>query len=338
MRSALCQANVSQPFDGVENYRTHRKETTTPAIMDSEAFEEQQQEVIRVEDDDDTSIVSEVSPSQERSHDRFLDEYMYDREEIECMKDQLRPRQKQMNSSICCCLNARHESRSAKFRTNVRRTVHLLNISPRQKALILDRYVALVEEYANVKQKFTVLYNSTRCVTTLCGILTPALVSIQPFFGADSFVNPVYWATFSTSFTLALINGYISLYKIDKKYQSTIKAHSELESAGWEYFSLVGRYAQSADPDAKPTHSTCFLQFMDRVEEIRKGESKVDYGASSASEEHSGAFRASSIDIHGGASSAELKKKAPKIVVAAPPPSGATLQKEAEGKEDAAAA
>ena len=215
------------------------------------------------------------------------------------MKQQLKPRPPRVEAPMfpCCCAQ-RHESRSNKFRTNVRRTVHLLNISPRQKALILDRYVALVEQYADVKNKFTGLYNTTRCVTTLCGILTPALVSIQPFFGSDTWGNPMYWTTFSTSFTLALINGYISLYKIDKKFASSTKAYLELESAGWEYFSLVGRYAQILDTDPKPTHSNRFLQFMTRVEEIRKGESKIDYGGGNSSEEHT--YRTTSVDIQGG--------------------------------------
>jgi hypothetical protein len=229
------------------------------------------------------------------------DDYQYDREELTMMKNQLRPSTRNISggdSSVCCCCSTTHESRSARFRKNVRRTVHLLNISPRMKALILDRYVALVEQYASTKNRFTRIYNTTRCVTTLCGILTPALVSIQPFFGSDTTQNPMYWTTFSTSFTLALINGYISLYKVDKKYASSTKAYLDLESAGWEYFSLVGRYAAQDPTEPKPTHANRFHQFMTRVEEIRKGESKIDYGGNS-SEDHG--FRTTSVELRGGA-------------------------------------
>lgn len=228
------------------------------------------------------------------------DDYQYDREELTMMKNQLRPstRISGGDSSVCCC-STTHESRSARFRKNVRRTVHLLNISPRMKALILDRYVALVEQYASTKNRFTRIYNTTRCVTTLCGILTPALVSIQPFFGSDTTQNPMYWTTFSTSFTLALINGYISLYKVDKKYASSTKAYLDLESAGWEYFSLVGRYAAQDPTEPKPTHANRFQQFMTRVEEIRKGESKIDYGGGNSSDDHG--FRTTSVELRGGA-------------------------------------
>ena len=220
---------------------------------------------------------------------QWNDDFLYDSNEIACMNNQLQPRlldsENRRRPSCFCCCSKTHESQSDKFRLNVRRTVHLLNISPRQKSLILDRYVSLVEQYSKTKKRYSCLYGSTRCVTTLCGILTPALVSIQPFFGSDTWANPMYWTTFSTSFTLALINGYIALFKIDKKFNSSTKAYLDLETAGWEYFSLVGRYAAENENEPRPTHANRFLQFMTRVEEIRKGESKVEYGGGSG-EDH----------------------------------------------------
>ena len=69
----------------------------------------------------------------------FEDDYQYDREELTQMKNQLRPKQRKRQEAVCLCCSTKHESRSALFRRNVRRTVHLLNISPRMKALILDR-------------------------------------------------------------------------------------------------------------------------------------------------------------------------------------------------------
>lgn len=261
----------------------------------------QMEEEIQVDDLD--SVASDVTSGRHG----WIDDYMYDKEEIDTMKGQLRPkiRKVERGGGVLCCCRDGHESRSNKFRVNVRRTVHLLNISPRQKALILDRYVALVEQYSNTKKKYTGLYNSTRCITTLCGILTPALVSIQPFFGSDSWTNPMYWTTFSTSFLLALLNGYIAVYKIDKKFASSTKASLELESEGWEYFSLVGRYASTSESEPMPTHGNRFTLFMSRIEDIRKGEFKIEYGGTGSEDNMQ---RSASIDIKGGAKLARTAK------------------------------
>ena len=224
------------------------------------------------------------------------DDYQYHRDEINHLEQQLQPRQKFVKEeSLCCCRNRQPEAMSAKFRMNVRRTVNLLNLSPRQKALILDRYVSLMEQYSKTKMRYGRLYSSVRVVTTACSIITPALVSIQPLFGSDSFANPIYWCCFGSSFCLALCNGYVSLFKLDKKTVSSTKAFFDLESIGFEYFSLVSRFA-AVDGEPPATHANKFHLFMTKVEEIRKGEAQVDYRSSDDSN-----FRTTSMVFRGGA-------------------------------------
>ncbi len=225
------------------------------------------------------------------------DDFLYNREEITYMNQELRPQKPEDQKSLLCCCGT--DQRSSRFTKSVRRTLHLLNVSPRKKGLIMDRYVQLVEAYALEKSRYTKFYNSLRCLTTVCGILTPALVSVQPLFGADTTANPVYWTTFSTSFTLALLNGIISLYKIDKKYASSTKAYLSLETIGWQYFSLVGPFSQQSETDPPATHSNQFGKFMARIEEIRKTESQTEY--SGGNEERGGTQNSSSsMDIRGG--------------------------------------
>ncbi len=182
----------------------------------------------------------------------------------------------------CFSCDPEDDAKSKKFRRNVRRVVNLLNISPRKKAIILDRYVSLVESYAKTKKYFSYTYNAARIVTTLCGIVTPALVSIQPLFGnGDSTIyNPVYWATWGTSLTSGLVSSYIALFKLDRKFYSTTKAYLRLEGEGWAYFTLTGKYAIIQEPGDEPTHSNRFVIFCNEVEAIRKGEVSVDMSGS----------------------------------------------------------
>ena len=217
------------------------------------------------------------------------DDYIRAKREIDNLKTQLSPRvydgmKKKKDDKYCCGLcDTVEDNRSKKFRKNIRRVVNLLNISPRKKAIILDRYVSLVEAYSKTKAYYTYSYNGARIITTLCGILTPALVSIQPMFGMDTIHNPVYWSTWCVSLLSGIVSGYIALFKLDRKYYSTIKAYLKLESEGWMYFTLTGKYAIIVEGDNEPTHSNRFTMFCDAVECIRRGEMSVDMSASSSS-------------------------------------------------------
>ncbi len=187
--------------------------------------------------------------------------------------------------------------------------INFLNISPRQKSLILDRYVSLVEQYGVTKRRFTRAYGSMRFFTTLFGIVTPALVSIQPFFGNEATSNPMYWSVFVTSLAAALLNGYISLYKVDKKFASSTRAYLQLESEGWQYFSLVGKYGE-IDPMTGiiPTHANRFTMFMQTVEKIRKGEARVNY-SNPAHDSSTSSRSRSEIDLRGGGRGSEREAK-----------------------------
>lgn len=229
------------------------------------------------------------------------DEFQAHTDECSYLEQQLKPtpvRAPTLRHRTCCC--ERDPARNNRFRGSVRRMVHFINVSPRQKALILDRYVSLVEQYSGVKRRYTRAYHCTRFFTTLFGIITPGLVSIQPFFGSEATTNPMYWSVFTTSLAAALLNGYISLFKIDKKFASSTRAYLNLESEGWQYFSLVGKYAKvNPVTGARPSHANRFNLFMDSVERIRKGEAKVNYTNTSGGPSTSG-NRMSEPDLRGG--------------------------------------
>ena len=179
--------------------------------------------------------------------------------------------------SIVSCRAPRDDLRSKKFRRNVRRSINLLNITTRKKAILLDRYVSLVEAYQATRKKYTIAYNSTRSIVTLLNILTPAFVSIQPVFGADTYYNFMYWTTFATTVISGLISSYIGLFKLDKKFYSTTQAYLRLETEGWCYFTLTAKYSKNVEnPLTKVTHENQFRRFCSEVENIRRSEMKTD--------------------------------------------------------------
>ena len=110
----------------------------------------------------------------------------------------------------------------------------------------------------------------------------------------------MYWTVFCTSLAAALLNGFISLFKVDKKFQSSTRAYLNLESEGWCYFSLVGKYGEM-DPDSNivPTHSNRFAMFMQTVEKIRRGEARVQYAHGGADPSSSTRSR-SEAELRGG--------------------------------------
>jgi hypothetical protein len=176
-----------------------------------------------------------------------------------------------------CCSPPRDDLRSNKFRRTVRRSINFLNLSARKKAILLDRYVSLVENYEKTRKRYTIAYNSTRSMVTLLNILTPAFVSIQPMWGGEAYTNGMYWTTFATTIVSGLITSYIGLFKLDKKFYSTTQAYLRLETEGWCYFTLTGKYGKDPDnPTFHPTHENRFFRFCAEVEGIRRSEMKVD--------------------------------------------------------------
>ena len=157
------------------------------------------------------------------------------------------------------------------FLHDIRRVLSFLELSPSQKAIIVDRYVKLLDKYKNKKKKYTRIYGWIRGISQFCSIVTPALVSIQPVTTNNKTTeNPIYWAAWGTSFLLGIMTGYISLFRLDKKYFTFTESYLRLESEGWNYFCLCGRYAKQELEAEEPTHASRFRLFCQEIENIRQ--------------------------------------------------------------------
>lgn len=206
------------------------------------------------------------------------------------------------NAKNCLCCIPRDDLNSTQFKRNVRRSINFLVLSSRKKAILLDRYVSLVEQYAKTRIRYTHAYNATRSIIAVLNILTPAFVSIMPLFENSNlmYTNTMYWVTFATTVIAGLTNAFERLFKLDRKYFSTSRAYLLLETEGWHYLTLTGKYSSKTTDGNEPTHDNKFAAFCHEVECIRRSEMKVDMarpttnGTSTAS---------SSVHISSGSSS-----------------------------------
>jgi len=179
------------------------------------------------------------------------------------------------NIKNCVLCRPRDDLNSTRFRRNVRRSINFLVLSSRKKAIIMDRYVSLVESYAKTRQRYTAAYNGTRSIIAVLNILTPAFVSIMPFFEDEHLQqNAMYWVTFATTVVSGLTNAFERLFRLDKKYYSTTHAFLLLETEGWHFLTLTGKYATKDGVES--THENKFHTFCHEVECIRRSEMKVD--------------------------------------------------------------
>ena len=129
-----------------------------------------------------------------------------------------------------------------------------------------------------------------------------AAAALRKFDGVDDLLRNRHRVSSKLRCVLlaALLNGFISLFKVDKKFQSSTRAYLNLESEGWSYFSLVGKYAEiNPVTNMNPSHANRFNMFMQTVEKIRKGESRVQY-AHGSGEISSSTRSRSAVELRGG--------------------------------------
>ena len=205
------------------------------------------------------------------------------------------------NVKSCFCCTPRDDLNSTKFKRNVRRSINFLVLSSRKKAILLDRYVSLVETYAKTRIRYTNAYNATRSIIAVLNILTPAFVSIMPLFENSNlmYTNTMYWVTFGTTVISGLTNAFERLFRLDRKFFSTNRAFLLLETEGWHYLTLTGEYSAKTPDGNEPTHDNKFSAFCHEVECIRRSEMKVDM----ARPTNGTSTAASSVQISSGMSS-----------------------------------
>lgn len=139
-----------------------------------------------------------------------------------------------------------------------------LNIDSYKKAVLQERYLRVLNNFNNRSKSLSVAFYLARVIVTVGSILVPAFLSSQ-----QTTVNTsLYWTTWIISIAVSISNGFITLFKLDKKYYFINTTLEMLHSEGWQYIGLSGRYAPK-DSIVTPTHDNQFIVFFKIAEKIK---------------------------------------------------------------------
>lgn len=162
------------------------------------------------------------------------------------------------------------------------KTIDGLLLTDFQKQILRDRYVGLVDRTEERAARFTFFFYTSRTIVTVGSLFVPALLSIQsPNSSSGEFTHQVYWSTWALSLLVSVFNALLTLFKIEKKF---LYLHTDLErlnSEGWQYAELSGRYSGFYTQTQLPTHTNQFIFFCHMIEKIRIKEVEAEYSQAS---------------------------------------------------------
>jgi hypothetical protein len=144
-----------------------------------------------------------------------------------------------------------------------------LTLEGHQRDIFHVRYIPLLRSYEARALLFAIIFHVSRTIVTVGSITVPALLSLQD---VDK------WLTWSISLAVSICNGILTLFKIDKKYYSLHTTWHVLESEGWQYIALSGKYSHlKNEPQQQPTHKNQFSNFCLAIEKIKMSQVEEEY-------------------------------------------------------------
>jgi hypothetical protein len=116
------------------------------------------------------------------------------------------------------------------------------------------------------------MYYCSKIVITIGSILVPACLSIQ---GTPA-QNQFYWVAWIISLLVTICNGLATIFKLDKKFFFIHTTLEVLQSEGWKYAGLTGRYA-AKEGEPPTSHEDQFYVFFHMAEKIKMRQVEEEY-------------------------------------------------------------
>jgi len=149
-----------------------------------------------------------------------------------------------------------------------------LKIEQYKKKVLQERYLEVLRNFHIRSICLGYTFYISRIIVTVGSILVPAFLSIQ---GQNATVQSnLYWTTWLISLAVTISNGFVTLFKLDKKYFFINTTLELLLSEGWQYAGLSGRYS-GKDSDIPVTHENQFLIFFHMAEKIKMRQVEEEY-------------------------------------------------------------
>jgi len=144
------------------------------------------------------------------------------------------------------------------------------NVTHQQKLIIKKRYLKVVSGAESQYQMISFAYLICNNMTTVCGVLISAFVSFDrvntPSNATSSEVaisSAFLWIVWGLGILLALTNGFMNTFNINKKYVLNSAVLEKLYSEGWSFVSGIGKYSRFIDTETR------FKTFCERIEKIK---------------------------------------------------------------------
>ena len=157
-----------------------------------------------------------------------------------------------------------------------------VNLTPLQHSVLEKRYIQLVQEFQRRCFILAILFHSSRTIVTVGSLVVPALLSIQytdasPASATYSTSYQIYWITWVISLLVTTCNGLQTIFKLEKKYYFLHTTMEHLQSEGWQYLQLSGRYSGFFTPSEVPSHENQFIFFCSSIEKIKMKQVEEEY-------------------------------------------------------------
>ena len=146
----------------------------------------------------------------------------------------------------------------------VKTNISSLNLNDEAKLNLQSRFLYLLSKYKNYQTYYSVTFNYGRFVVTVGSILVPAILTSDNI--SDKYV--LYWVVWAVSLLVSIINAYIHLFKLDKKYYSNIWMIENLSCEFWQYKALCGKYSGTYTQSVS-THENQFVFFCNNIERLQ---------------------------------------------------------------------
>ena len=132
-----------------------------------------------------------------------------------------------------------------------------LNLGELQKRFLLGRWLDQVLWFESNARSNQRRYYALRLITIVCGVVVPALVSLN--VRKDEVAQTLAWATFGLSLVVAISAAVEAFFRYGERWRTFRRTAEALKAQGWQFFELGGPYQA-------PDHATAFPSFAAQVE------------------------------------------------------------------------
>jgi hypothetical protein len=172
------------------------------------------------------------------------------------------PVNEQITTKTCCCVRRlSSETRVKQFEDVINR----LPVSEYHQRLLLARFLTQVEYFEKWTYVANCRYNACRIIIGIGSMTLPSIQSIQSSENIEGYERELFWISVFLSIMVLIANSFIGLFSLDQKYHQYKSTLEQLNSAGWIYFELSGKYQLMS-----LNHQTGIVEFFNEIETIKR--------------------------------------------------------------------